>query len=148
MIIYYKSQKIKYLITKNDISASVPPKEQKSHLIYKFQCQERECISRDICYIGMTSCTLKERMTAHKYKGSIFKHYRLAHQKNPEISDLLMSTSILYQPQNIKQLAVFEAIYIREMRPKLNENVSDFSCLSLDIFWIYSLYLWYEKLRV
>ena len=82
----------------------------------------------------MTSCTLKERMTAHKYKGSIFKHFRLTHQKNPEVQDLLSSTKILYQPQNIQQLATFEALFIREKRPKLNENVSDFTCLSLNIF--------------
>ena len=125
---------MKNIVTKNHLSAIVPSKEQKSHLIYKFECQEGECTSRNSSYIGMTSCTLKDRMTAHKYKGSIFAHFRRAHGRNPEIQELLSNTTILYQPEDTKKLAVFEAIFIRQNRPTLNENVADFTCLSLNIF--------------
>ena len=125
---------MKNLATKNDLSANVPSKEQKSHLIYEFKCQEGECKSQNSSYIGMTSCTLRERMVGHKYKGSIFKHYWYAHHRNPELEELISNSKILYQPEDTKKLAIFEAIFIRENKPTLNENVTDFTCLSLNIF--------------
>ena len=73
-------------------------------------------------------------MIAHKYKGSIFKHFRLSHGRSPELEELITNATVLCQPEDIRKLAIFEAILIGENRPALNENVTDFTCLSLNIF--------------
>ena len=80
----------------------------------------------------MTSCTLKERLTGHRYQGSIFEHYRRVHGRSPEVDDLLLATEILYSPENPRFLSVFEALHIKKLRPVLNENL-DFRSLKLNI---------------
>ena len=82
-------------------------------------------------YIGMTSMTLKERLSAHRYQGSIFKHYRLAHCVKPTLDKLLENTSIIYRVKDRRRLNIFEALLIRIKKPILNENLTDFYCLKL-----------------
>ena len=78
--------------------------------------------------------TLKERLSAHRYRGSIFEHYRRIHQCNPFLDDLIKSTKIIYYENDPYQLAVFEALHIRKMKPNLNENINDFYCLKLNLY--------------
>ena len=81
-------------------------------------------------YIGLTSMTLKERLSAHKYQGSIYAHYRNIHQKSPNLEVLLRLTDFENNP---KKLSIFEALHIRKLKPSLNENKEDFYCLNLNI---------------
>ena len=78
--------------------------------------------------------TLKKRMSAHRYQGSIFKHLHNIHGVRPNINNLLESTEILYHEGDQFQLHVYEALHIRKFRPTLNENNDDFTCLKLNIF--------------
>ena len=81
----------------------------------------------------MTNCSLSERLGAHRYKGSNFDHFRRAHNKSPNIADLINSSKILYFCDNRKNLPVYEALFIKKRKPTLNENTRDFSCLKLNI---------------
>ena len=133
LIIYYKSKKTSSIIMQNNMSKSALPDGDRSHVIYEFSCPERACSSSKISYIGLTNCTLRERLRGHKYKGSIFEHFRRIHNKSPILEDLLSSTKILYFCDNRKDLSVFEALFIKKWKPTLNENTRDFTCLKLHI---------------
>ena len=82
----------------------------------------------------MTTCKLRERFEYHKNRGSIFAHFREAHNRNPSLDELLASTNVIYVPDNPLRVDVFEALLIRERKPELNENKRNFSCLKLEIF--------------
>ena len=132
LLIYYKNRKISDLIKKNNASSQSLPDKDRSHLVYEFRCQEGGCQPLNITYIGLTTCTLKERLTGHRYQGSIFEHYRRVHGRSPEVTKLLNSTKILYTPENPRYLSVYEALHIKKLKPVLNENL-DFRCLKLNI---------------
>ena len=136
LIIYYKSQKLCNKIMKNNLTSQKPQHGQQSHVVYKFICSIGECSSLDNKneYIGMTTQTLRQRMVGHRNHGSIFAHFRKKHGVNPEVDYLLENCKILYRENNNYQLHVFEALHIRKYRPKLNENVCNFTCLNLNIF--------------
>ena len=121
---------------KNNLSSQKPQHGQETHIVYKFTCNLGECSSPDIKneYIGLTTQTLRQRMVGHRNHGSIFAHFRLKHGVNPEVDYLLQNSKILYRENNSHQLHVYEALHIRKFRPKLNENVCNFTCLNLNIF--------------
>ena len=136
LIIYYKTKKISNLVMKNNLSAPDLPRENCSHIVYEFVCNEGECISQTPknSYIGLTSMTLRDRMSAHRYQGSIFEHFRLKHGANPNLENLLSNTSILYRENDSFQLHIYEALHIMKLLPSLNNNKSNFDCLKLNIF--------------
>ena len=134
LCIYYKNKKIKNSVMKNNSTNVSVTRADKSHLIYKFTCPERECQSLNQTYIGLTSCTLRERIINHRYKGSIFAHYFQKHGKKLEINQTIEATEILYHCDRKSDLHIFEALFIRKMKPTLNENISDFTCLKLKIY--------------
>ena len=117
----------------NNLSKIALPDRDRSHVVYEFNCSEGECSSSNNSYIGMTNCSLSERLGAHRYKGSIFEHYRRVHNKSPNVADLINSSKILYFCDNRKNLPVYEALFIKKYKPTLNENTRDFSCLKLNI---------------
>ena len=132
LYIYYKSKKVSQFIKKNNVSSGNLPDESRSHIVYEFKCNEGECQSLENSYIGMTHCTLKERLTGHRYQGSIFEHFRLSHSHSPEVKNLLENTKILYSPDDPRYLAIFEALHIKKLKPTLNRD-HDFRCLKLNI---------------
>ena len=132
--IYYKNKKVRDFVMKNNLSGSIPLHSEKSHVVYEFVCPERECMSLNNSYIGLTTCTLKERFTGHKYKGAIFAYYHRKHACRPELDNLLSATKILYNCDNRFELPIYEALFIRKKKPNLNENILDFTCLKLNIF--------------
>ena len=81
----------------------------------------------------MTNCTLSERMSGHRYKGSIFDHFRRVHNIQPTVEELVYSSKIIYFCDNRKNLPIFEALLIKKYKPSLNENTRDFNCLKLNI---------------
>ena len=133
VLIYYKSKKTSNILMNNNLSKIALPDRDRSHVVYEFNCSEGECSSSNNSYIGMTNCSLSERLGAHRYKGSIFEHYRRVHNKSPNVADLINSSNILYFCDNRKNLPVYEALFIKKCKPTLNENTRDFSCLKLNI---------------
>ena len=118
---------------KNNLSKVNLLDKHRSHVVYEFVCSKGECSSSKISYIGMTNCTLSERMGGHRYQGSIFDHFRRVHGQSPTIDELVNSSKILYFCDNRRNLPVFEALLIRKLKPNLNNNIRDFSCLKLSI---------------
>ena len=73
----------------------------KSHLVYEFTCPERECQSLNQSYIGLTSCTIRERFINHRNKGSIFAHYFKKHGgQKPDVDRMVAATKVLYHCDN------------------------------------------------
>ena len=118
---------------KNNLTSREFENKDRSHIVYEFTCKERACSSINNSYIGLTNCTLGERMKNHRYKGAIFEHYWLQHCIVPEVEKLVDSCKILYFCDDRRFLPVFEALFIRKLKPNLNKNKTDFDCLLLDI---------------
>ena len=133
VLIYYKNRKIRNMVMKNKISNSPVTDANKSNVVYQYNCNLGECGSPDttVSYIGMTTMTLRERFSNHRYQGSIHKHCVEIHGIRPKLDHLLDNTEILYQTQSKLDLPIFEALHIYNLRPKLNENLYDFFCLKL-----------------
>ena len=75
----------------------------------------------------MTTRTLAERLTEHRYKGSIYKHLTEVHGYRPTFDEILKSSAILYRIQNRKDIHVSEPLHIYVKKPTLNDNyVSDY----------------------
>ena len=121
---------------KNNISQQNIPLKDRSHVVYEFICEKGECMSPNVksSYIGLTTMSLKERLSAHRYQGSIFKHFRSTHGTSPQLDYLIQQTKILYFETDPRLLSKFEALHIRKIKPTLNENTSDFTCLKLNIY--------------
>ena len=117
----------------NNLSKTQLPDRLRSHVVYEFQCVEGDCISSKNSYIGMTNCSLLERMGKHRHSGSILAHYDSVHNSVPTIESLINSTKILYYCDNRRLLPVFEALFIKKYKPNLNVNLRDFRCLNLNI---------------
>ena len=133
IMIYYKSKKTSNIIMQNNLSMVKLPDKQRSHIVYQFVCSVGDCSSSNNSYIGLTNCSLLERMNGHKYKGSIFEHFRRVHNKSPTVAELVNSSKILYFCDNRRYLPVYEALFIKKLKPNLNENLRDFNCLKLNI---------------
>ena len=117
----------------NNLSQSKLPDKLRSHIVYEFTCPVGDCASSNNSYIGMTNCSLMERMVQHKYKGSIFSHFRSVHNMSPSVENLINACKILYFCDNRRHLPVFEALFIKKLKPNLNGNTRDFNCLTLNI---------------
>ena len=135
-IVYYHSSKTSDMLIRNNPTCLNKPDYLKSHLVYKFTCALGECrsLSNKNTYIGMTTMTLKDRLGAHRFQGSIFAHIRLTHGVRVDLDTLIKSTEIIYKENDPIQLHIFEALHIRKLQPSLNENKRDFTCLKLNIF--------------
>ena len=120
LVIYYKSPKVSNLIMQNMLTKSQVPDSERSHLVYEFKCQEGRCSALNNSYIGMTSCTLKSRLSKHKYQGAIFSHFYTTHGKNPDVDTLLRCTTILYSCDHPILLPIMEALFIRKNKPNMN----------------------------
>ena len=131
LLIYYKIPKIKNLIMKNNLGKTAVPDEEKSHLVYEFKCQEGQCSALNNSYIGMTTCTLKNRLSKHRYQGAIFSHFHTVHKKNPDLNTLLKCTKILYLCNHPIILPIIEALFIRKSKPNMNGK-NEFLGLNID----------------
>jgi hypothetical protein len=106
---------------------------EKHGVVYQYTCMERECLSLNKTYIGHTTVTLAERLYQHRYHGSIFKHFREAHDSKPTKDILENNTKIIYQARNYNKesLSILEALHIYSLKPSINDNIYDFNCLKL-----------------
>ena len=113
--IYYKSKKVCNVVMKNNLSNTLLSDNLRSHVVYEFVCPVGVCSSSKTSYIGMTNCTLSERMSGHRYKGAIFDHFRRVHNTQPTVDELVNSSKIIYFCDNRKNLLIFEALLIKNI---------------------------------
>ena len=77
------------------------------------------CPGCNTCYVGQTTRHLLTRFREHKNdkSGPVFKHFQECLGTRPNVEDI----EVLYKgPKNYDILLAIEALFIREIKPKLN----------------------------
>ena len=115
LCIYYKNKKLSQLFIKNNLNK----KEPTNHVVYQYTCNDDTC---QRSYIGYTQTTLKQRLTVHAQTGSILTHNMEKHNNKIRTNDILKSTIILYRSSDKHNLQIAEALFIRDMEPKINNQ--------------------------
>ena len=123
VIIYYNNIKSSNLVIKNNC-APRPTPLQSSNIVYKFTCPIQNCAAE---YVGMTRLTLEKRLRAHIYSGAIKNHLHEEHQSIIDKGKISDNTTILTKDIDPRQLFVKEALYILQIRPKINIQSENFS---------------------
>ena len=116
---YYKNPKVSNLLMKNNPMQNQTPLKSNC-LIYEFQCPREECLPLNIKYVGMTVTSLSRRLTMHLREGAPKKHMTDKHNETLTRDDLVTNTRILKQCSDPQRLQIYEALYIQEIRPLLN----------------------------
>ena len=76
-------------------------------------------------YIGYTTTSPKQRMTAHTQNGGIRTHQQTVHQRKIKTSEKkLEHTKVLYRNQNKIELQIMGALLIKQLNPPLNNQQS------------------------
>lgn len=117
--IYCQQSSISSLIMKNNIK----PRRQhadETDVVYHFICPAVACQRRKADYIGLTTATIRQRMQGHIYNGAIKEHYQTAHNRKPNIDELITNTNIIHRIQAKQRLVIAEAVSIALKRPSLN----------------------------
>ena len=90
------------------------PEEIASRIVYKITCP-----SCQACYVGQTDRHSRTRFGEHKTqrREPVRKHFEPCAKRKADITDM----AILHKTtRSIEFLETFEALYIREINPKLN----------------------------
>ena len=109
--IYYKSQKVKYLFVRNNPNKP----DQPFNVVYQYACNQGECTTSQSTYIGHTRTTIKDRCKQH---AAIKKHHQQIHNSNITGSQMLPNVIILATEHNKQDLAILEALLIKNMDRK------------------------------
>ena len=118
-IIYYQSKKTSHLLLRNNLTPR-PAELQRTNLIYKHICQNEDCRPHTSSYIGMTTTRLSRRISNHLQSGTIKRHYLESHGVRLTREDMEAGTTILDYETNPGRLAILEALYIKEEKPRIN----------------------------
>jgi hypothetical protein len=126
LLIYYKNQKIKNLIMKNNPCKKSGPL-QETNVVYKFSCKIEGCrLLKNVNYIGLTTTTLSRRLTCHLQTGGPKNHMRDAHGETITRAALEAGTSIIMRCPDAARLAIAEALIIKEESPAINLQTTGF----------------------
>ena len=117
--IYYKSRKLKNIITKNNQNSSIVD----SNVVYMYKCP------KDGCH---TTNKIRDRLQQHTYKGSI-KDHALQHNKVLNLEHCINNTEIIAMNNNRQELIILEALLIKQKKPLINIQTDNFSTV-LNIF--------------
>ena len=124
IVIYYKSQKTRNLIMRNNMTTKVRDLA-KTNLVYDFNCKEGECTHLPIQkkrYTGLTTCTLSRRLSFHLQNGAIKKHYEETHGRNITRTEIVECTKARYYERDTRRLEILESLIIRLEDPELNKQ--------------------------
>ena len=117
--IYYKSRKVKNLFIRNNPNKPNQP----FNVVYQYTCNQGECTTSQSTYIRHTRTTIKERFKQH---AAIKKHHQQNHN-NITGSQMLPHVIILATEHNKQDLAILEALLIKQHGPKINRQTEDFN---------------------
>ena len=118
--IYYKSRKIKILFIINNPNKP----DQPFNVMYQYTCNQGECTTSQSTYIGHTRTAIKDRFKQH---AAIKKHHQQIHNNNITGSQMLPNVTILATEHNKQDLAILEALLIKQHGPKINRQTEDFN---------------------
>ena len=116
-IIYYKNNKTRNLIMKNNPRPNYDDLKR-HHVVYYFQCPVGGRCPHS--YVGRTTTRLSKRLSCHLQEGAIFNHYEQEHGRRPNREEITSNTKILYQAPDDSRLSFMEALLIHENKPTLN----------------------------
>jgi hypothetical protein len=81
----------------------------------------------------MSRMALEDRLFQHQYNGSIFYNFKEHQNCRPDSVLLYNYTNILYKVNNRSDIAIIDALYIKDLKPIINDNLDDFRMLKLFI---------------
>ncbi|XP_050699344.1 uncharacterized protein LOC126986892 [Eriocheir sinensis] len=128
LVIYYTTKKTSHLLLKNTPSKEIESL-QKSHVIYRFTCNQGNCEVLSSTYVGMTTTRLSRRLTFHLASGAPKKHLKKQHRINITREMLENNTEILTTCPDTRRLPILEALYIKATNPTLNMQAEDLQAL-------------------
>ena len=100
------------------------------NVIYKLTCPISNAYNK--CqqeYIGITTTTLKRRITSHKYNGSIKQHLMDHHSLKIDQEKVENNVKIIDKASNRKQLYIREALLLNSIKPAINIQYKNFSSI-------------------
>ena len=116
---YSKPNLTSSLLMRNSTAPKVTHANE-TNIVYEFKCPDDACQRRSITYIGLTTTTLKRRMQGHRNSGAIHEHFIEAHDRKPEVKELVDNTSVINKEALNQRLRIAEAVSIELRRPNLN----------------------------
>ena len=124
LVIYYKNKKTCNLVIKNNTTTIPSTDMEQASVVYKFVCPIQSCKSE---YVGLTRLTLKNRLKAHYYNGSIKNHFKENHNQISNLENLMNNTKVILKEENYRKLAIKEALKIKELKPNINIQFGNMS---------------------
>ena len=119
LIIYYKNQKTRQLVMKNNLTAE---KRQidKTCAIYHYTCPHDVCkrqTDKNNAYTGYITMTVSRRLSYHKSNGAMAKHSQQKHGRKLNRAELVENTKIRYIMPDRRRLQTLEALLIKYEDP-------------------------------
>lgn len=125
--IYFKNKTSHLLLRKNSDKKSETI--QKSHVIYRFTCKWGNCKVLPSTHVGMTMTKLSWHLTYHLTTRAPKKHQE-EHGTTITRKILEESTDVIDICKDVRCFPILEALYIKDLDPKLNTKAEDLQTLS------------------
>ena len=91
------------------------------HVVYKYTCLKIECRPSEF-WIGYTTTTLKQKMTAHAHKSSIDSHSSDVHSERFRNQKILDNIKLLSMSPDRSDLILAETLFAKSESPTLNNQ--------------------------
>ena len=101
--------------------------DKDSHVVYEYTCKKDLCQQSKNTYIGQTTVLLKQRAIMHAQKGAILNHNMNKHNIKIKTKEILEDTAILFKSQCRNELCIAESLFIKQLRPIMNEQNEGFN---------------------
>ncbi|XP_066982641.1 uncharacterized protein [Macrobrachium rosenbergii] len=123
LVTFYGSKMTCSLVMKNNPALPQDPMKR-MNVIYRYTCPFRGCPGT---YIGMTSMRLSKRISCHAQEGTIFNHWKTAHNQRIHCSDIVGHFEIIDSAPDLLCLHILEALHIGKEKPSLNVTQETYS---------------------
>ncbi|KAG0719991.1 hypothetical protein GWK47_049358 [Chionoecetes opilio] len=102
---------------------------QKSHVVYRITWIRANCEVLPSSYIGMTTTKLSRRLTCHLTSGATKSHLLEKHGITITTKCLEENTEMVDMCADVRRLPILQALYIKDIHPKLNVQAYDLQAL-------------------
>ncbi|KAG0721961.1 hypothetical protein GWK47_045373 [Chionoecetes opilio] len=115
-------------------ASSSPPSQtkettQRSHVVYTITCKRGNCEVLPSSYFGMTTTKLSRRLPCHLTSGAPKSHLLEKHGIIITRKFLEENTELVDICADVRRLPILEALYIKDINPKLNVQAYDLQAL-------------------
>ncbi|KAG0712496.1 hypothetical protein GWK47_018353 [Chionoecetes opilio] len=102
---------------------------QKSHVVYRITCKRGNCEVLPSSYIGMTTTKLFRRLICHLTSGTPKSHLLEKHGISITRTFLEENAEMFDVCADVRRPPILEALYIKDINPKLNVQAYDLQAL-------------------